>query len=183
MVGHMNFEELDSETRRWMLTRLDLEEAMPVRYRPKNLSKEGEAEYPRLLRGVIESSTGSEVSLAQALSDQAFWQATRFYERKGKIVEARIDPFVAARRLALTEFNTYYVAGLAHRLQSEGINDCEVYRAADPVGDRASCSDHEGQRYLLTEVISGHRATYWPQADLDAFSIPAGPNCHHSIRR
>lgn len=75
-------------------------------------------------------------------------------------------------------------AGLAHRLVSEGETECEVYRASEPKFKHASCSVHEGRAYPLPSIIDGHRAGYWPEpGDPEKLSIPAGPGCHHTIRR
>jgi hypothetical protein len=98
--------------------------------------------------------------------------------------ERRVNVRQASERLALTEFNTWYVAGFAHRLVDEGVTECEVYRAAEPKFEHASCSSHELQVYPLAGIIAGHRASYWPDAgDPSKLSIPAGPGCHHTIRR
>jgi hypothetical protein len=90
----------------------------------------------------------------------------------------------AAERLAVTEFNTWYVRGLAKRLLDEGVTQCQVYRAALPKWEPADCTKHEGQAYPVKDVYDGHRAKYWPEPrNPNAFSIPAGPSCHHTIRR
>ncbi len=180
----MAFEELDSVTREWMLQSFDEDEADPNPYRAKDLTPVGRREFARLMRAAISGPNGNELTLGAALSDAGFWNSSRSYVRRGKTVTARVDPSVTAKRLALTEFNTYYVSGLAHRLLAEGEAACIVYRAANPETEPASCSEHEGQRYSLTDIIAGHRANYWPEpGDPTALSIPAGPNCHHSIRR
>ena len=61
--------------------------------------------------------------------------------------------------LALTEFNTWYVAGLARKLLSEGETQCQVYGAANPKWEHASCSTHEGAVYPVTDIIS--RSPNW----------------------
>jgi hypothetical protein len=58
-----------------------------------------------------------------------------------------------------------------------------VYRASEPKWAVASCSQHEGHIVPVRKVYDGHRSRYWPTEDLNAFSIPFQPGCHHSIRR
>jgi hypothetical protein len=180
----MNFEELDGATRRWMYERFEAEEASGDAYRSKTLSPAGLAAFPDLMRAAIRDPNGNEVTLAGALNRPEFWSPTEFYVRRGVERERNVNFGQASERLALTEFNTWYVAGLAHRLLVEGESECEVYRATEPKFVHASCSTHEGQRYPLAEIISGHRAGYWPEpGDHTRLSIPAGPGCSHTIRR
>lgn len=170
----MNFEELDHGTREHMLAAFENEEASGP-YRSQVLSAAGLAAFPDLMRDAIRA--GDETALAAGLTRDDFWEE---YDAGGKRVNVR----QSAERLALTEFNTWYVAGLARKLQAEGATECEVYRAATPRWEHASCSTHEGQRYPLAEIVAGHRGGYWPPPGIsDAFSIPAGPGCHHTIRR
>ncbi len=170
----MNFKELDTPTREHMLAAFEAEEAGGP-YRSQVLSAAGLAAFPELMRDAIQS--GDESTLGAALARDDFWEER---DGGGRTVNVR----QSAERLALTEFNTWYVAGLARRLQSEGETECQVYRAANPKWEHASCSTHEGQRYPLADVTAGHRAGYWPPpGDPGAFSIPAGPGCHHTIRR
>lgn len=180
----MNFEELDSTTRSWMLRRFDAEEASGAPYRSKVLSSAGLALYPELVRSAIQDPSGTERSLAQALNYREFWNTMDSYVRKGVWGERRVNIGQASERLALTEFNTWYVAGLAHRLVDEGEGDCKVYRACEPKFEHASCSAHEGKTYALASIIDGHRVGYWPEpGNPNVISIPAGPGCHHTISR
>lgn len=180
----MNFDELDGTTRDWMRTRLELELASPNPYGSRGLSPAGLAAFPDLMRDAIQDPNGNEVSLAVALDHAELWNPTELYVRKGVQHERRVNVRQASERLALTEFNTWYVAGLAHRLVDEGEMECEVYRAAEPKFEHASCSSHEGKRYPLADIIDGHRAGYWPEpGDPTKLSVPAGLGCHHTIRR
>src|SRR5437016_1330879 len=99
----MLFEELDSVTRRWMLSALIEEEASTSPYRSKVLSSEGLFAFPEMVRGAIEQ--GTEVDLATSLGVQKYWNLT---EGSSKRVNYR----QAANRLAVVEFNTWYVRGL-----------------------------------------------------------------------
>ena len=171
----MKFDELTPETRQHMLAEFEVEEASGNPYRSRAMSALGLHSFPMLMRTAIIS--GTEETLAFALAQAGYWNAL---DGSGR----RINMEQASMRLALTEFNTWYVRGLAGRLLDEGVLHCEVYRGAMPKGEPAECSQHEGQILLVTDVYSGHRARYWPlPGNPRAFAIPAGPSCHHTIRR
>lgn len=171
----MQFDELDDVTRRYMLSEFEAEQAGGNPYIPRNLSPAGRAAFPDLMREAIRS--GTEQTLSAALSNPTYWEP---HDASGKRVNV---PF-AAQRAALTEFNTWYVRGLARRLLDEGVEYCQVYRAMPPKHEPGECSQHEGQTCPVQMVYDGHRRRYWPEpGDPTAFSIPAGPSCHHTIRR
>jgi len=169
-----NFEELDSTTRQYMLSEFHAEEASGNPYRSSLLSPTGLTAFPKAMEEAL--LHGNEGTLANALSDSVYWHP---FDQSGK----RVNPASAAERLALTEFNTWYVRGLARRLMEEDVQYCEVYRAAPAWKPRQECLEHEGATYAVREIYEGHRARYWPQGDPKVLSIPAGPYCHHSIRR
>jgi hypothetical protein len=178
----MNYEELDETTRESMLREFEAEEAGGRPYRSKDLSAAGRAAFTGHMRDAIRQ--GTEVTLGPALSQPHYWNPTGRRTVKGVDRTYTINPGFAAERLALTEFSTWYVHGFAARLLAEGVTRCEIYRGAEPKGEPAECSQHEGQIVAVQLVYDGHRARYWPEpGDPTAFSIPAHPNCHHLIRR
>src|SRR5688500_2044314 len=110
----MNFEELDDDTRRYMLAEFDLGQANPNHFKSKLLSKDGEADFPEFMRRAI--NRGNEETLAESLANPALWNPT---DSGGH----RLNVLQAAERLAITEFNTWYVRGLAKRLLDEGVTN------------------------------------------------------------
>lgn len=178
----MQFEELDARTRESMLSEFEAEQAGPHPYRGRNLSPTGLEASVALMRQAIE--TGTEETLAQALSVPVHWNPTESYIRNNVARLRNLNYVQAAERLALTEFNTWYVRGFARRLLDEGVELCQIYRAAQPKWEPASCTQHEGSIYRVRVIYDGHRIRYWPEpGDETAFAIPYEPNCHHSIRR
>lgn len=178
----MRFEELDAATRASMLNGFRVEETSGLPYRSKTLSGAGLTAFPDLMEVAIRE--GDETTLARNLSVPSFWNPTETYERQGVLRERRINVAQVAERLAITEFNTWYVRGLSGRLLDEGVARCQVYRASMPRREPAECSDHEGDVYDVLTVYDGHRARYWPEpGNPQAISIPYGPGCHHTIRR
>lgn len=175
------FEELDATTRKWMLEEFRAEESKQP-YRSTRLSARGRLEFPRLMEEAIE--TGNEETLATALSRAEYWNTWEYAVRAGKRYSKSINPVKVAPALALTEFNTWYVRGLARRLTEEGEEFCQIYRAAPAWEPRAECVQHDGQVYPVKLIYQGHRACYWPPpGNPQALSIPVGTNCHHTIRR
>lgn len=177
----MDFQELDATTRELMLREFEVEWTGQNPYVSKALSARGREVFPGLIRQAIES--GNEESLAQALMSPDLWNRKESYERKGIVRERDINVRQAAERLALSEFNTWYVRGLARRLLNEGVTTCQAYRGSQPKWEPSECSAHEGQIYSVEEIYRGHRAQYWPVENALAVSIPFGPGCHHTIRR
>lgn len=178
----MFFEELDDITRRYMLEEFEEEELQGNPYRAKRLSAIGSTEFPGLMRQAIRS--GNEVTLIRSLLSSQYWYPTEPYNRSGMTHQRKVNTPQAAELLGLTEFNTWYVRGLAKRLMEEGITQCQVYRASEPKWERGECTEHEGKIFPIIEIYNGHRAKYWPEpGNPYAISIPLGPNCHHTIRR
>ena len=177
----MNFKELDETTRRCMLQEFEIEIASQNPYFGRNLSAAGRAAFPEMMREAIIS--GNEETLGAALNRADLWNEMETYERNGVFRERRINVRQASERLALTEFNTWYVRGLSRRLIDEGVTHCQAYRAAQPRWEPADCTAHENQVFIVREIYDGHRARYWPVVNENAVSIPFGPGCHHTIRR
>ena len=177
----MNFEELDDTTRRYMSQEFEAEIASSNPYLGKNLSAEGRTVFPELMREAI--NTGNEATLGASLNRADLWNEVETYKRNGVVRERRINVRQASERLALTEFNTWYVRGLASRLIDEGVTHCQAYRAAEPKWEPAVCTAHEDKVFTVQEIYEGHRAGYWPLENPAAVSIPFGPGCHHTIRR
>lgn len=176
----MHFEELD-DTRQHMLIEFE-DEQRGRPYFGKGLSAAGVTVFPDLMRDAIR--IGNEVSLSVALVNVDFWSPTETYVRNGVTRERQVNVAQAAERLAISEFNTWYVRGLARRLLHEKVERCQAYRAGQPKWEPGDCDAHEGQIYVVQDIYNAHRARYWPEpGNLSAVSIPFGPGCHHTIRR
>jgi hypothetical protein len=175
------YEQLDDLTRKWMMVEFESEQANGLPYFGKVLSPTGRAAFPNLMRAAI--ANGNEETLARSLAAPRYWLDSEPYERNGVLRIRNVNVVQAAERLAATEFNTWYVRGLTRRAIEEGIQNCEVYRAAEPKWQPAECANHEGVRYSVKDVYAGHRAKYWPEPGNPAVtSVPFGPGCHHTVR-
>lgn len=178
----MNFEELDEKTRSYMLAEFEAEEAGGNPYLGERLTSVGRAAFPEVMRQAIQTGNGQ--TLVKALLKPAYWNPTETYERNGIVRTRNINMQQATEQLSLSEFNTWYVRGLAKRLMEEGVAKCQAYRGANPKWEPGDCAAHEGQVFSVEEIYKGHRARYWPKpGDPNANSIPFTPGCHHTIRR
>lgn len=152
-----------------------------VPFHPRVLSDHGRRQFPQIMEEAIKS--GDDGILAQALNKQAFFQ-DRPRRTKTGTTKVRTNPTADSKMLALTEFNTWYVRGLSRRLMEEGVEVCEVYRADPALVPRCECTAWKDRVFSVRDVYDGHRTRYHGAgSDRSAFSVPSGPNCHHSIRR
>jgi hypothetical protein len=176
------FEELDDITRKWMLEEFLNEEKSGAQYRSSRLSERGLEIFPIEMKKAIVD--GNEESLEKALENPDYWNQSETYRVKGGIRSRAINPTFAAQSLARTEFITWFTRGFARRLIEEGEKQCQVVRIAPADEPRGECLSHENGIYDVLDIYNGHRARYCPPPGKpNAFSIPMGTNCHHSIRR
>lgn len=175
----MEFEELDSKTRKWMLVEFEAEEKDKP-YRSPRLTSVGIEKFSDIMRKAIKS--GDISSLTNDLLDSSFWNRTESYVRNG-VERTKNIPSNAPKLLAHSEFTTWYTRGFARRLMEEGVELCEIYRAEPAKIPRCECTRLEGQKVKVKDVYDGHRAEYHHPRTASAVPIPSGPMCHHTIRR
>ncbi len=173
----MRYDDLDEETRRWMLVELREEETRGP-YRSPSLSAMGRGRFLEIMERAI--STGSENSLATNLEPGELWSE---YEPSPLGGVRKTEPLRAAHALAHQEFNTWYVRGLCRRLMEEGEKRVQVYLAGDAEVPGDECGAYENMVLEVRFLYNGHRAKYWPKTNPKAFSVPCSPQCQHSIRR
>lgn len=178
----MNFEELDSATRDYMLKEFRAEQNSENPYRSQLMTAAGNEQFVEIMERAI--TTGNEISLEQELANPSFWVSSTTARRKETTYSKSVDFRVAAKTFALTEFNTWYVRGFAKRLMDEGEKECEVYRADTAVEPRCECTRWQTQTFDVKMIYDGHRKRYHHETiDRSAIAVPSGPNCHHSIKR
>ena len=177
-----NFEELDEETRKWMLVEFLNEENSGNPYRSPRLSPLGLDIFPKEMEKAIKM--GDEESLKNALLNPDYWKPKEPYTRGGEEYWRKINHEKAAEFLAYSDFNTWYIKGFSRRLMEDGEEYCQVYRAGFSEEPRGECLVHEDQIYKVEDIYNGHRIRYWPKpGKKGVLSIPVGTNCHHSIKR
>ncbi len=178
-VGALRLLDLTPVLRERMLAEWRREEAGPNPYRSPRLTEAGVIAFVAAMP--IALVVGNEVSLAQALARREYWKSVEHRtSRRGRWIPASM-PRNANEVLAWTEYLTWYTRAIAGQLLDEGEDECLVYRAAPAWQARCECVTLEGQTVKTVDVYAGHRARYWPIGLPGAFSIPVGPNCHHTI--
>jgi hypothetical protein len=170
-------ENLDDETRRYMLAELDYDAEQNLLHISPFLSGQGQRDYPNLLRAALEQ--GNDETLSQALSAQRRIQRSYQKRKPGGGFTIASVPANAAQQLAESEFNRYYIRAVARRAIEAGIPELIVYRAKPVAMPRA-----ESEALVETTVD--------PQALLDdlrahsgerpALGIPGGPGSGISVR-
>lgn len=149
----------------------------------QDLVEPGWAQWERVIPEAL--SSHDEEWLTNQMLDPSFWRSHRTRAlRSGGFSDQRISPSWVAPFLCRNEFNIAYIHGLASVLLDRGETECVVYRANAAYEPRGECTSWEGQRFATQDVFDGHRIRYWPTESKQpaAFSVPSGPNCHHSIR-
>lgn len=177
----LNLPHLDAPTREYMLREFTREQRGRRPYAPPALSAAGRASFSGLVRVAI--MAGTDDGLAAALEMSGLWNHGAIHQI-GAEAGRPMEVHHVATLVGVNEFNTWYVRGLAARLLDEDVEQCEVYRAAAADSSCTDCVEYEGRRVSARTIYAGHRARYWPPpGDPDAFSVPEGPGCFHSIRR
>lgn len=164
-----NFPEL-ADSRERMLEAFLAEQASNGMqpYVPSGMTPMGEEQFPGFMEAALRG--GNEMTLANDLDFAPFWNGAA-------------HPSRIAKRVAVTEFNTWYVRGLALRLADEGVESCAVF-AADTTAKCAECSPIDGKTLPVEVILAGHRIRYHHETpNTDALAVPLHPECRHSIRR
>ncbi len=187
-MGFQYFHLHDSDVRTEMLNAwheewADLSANWPQDQRPygKQLTDAGWAAFEQAMPEALASKDDD--WLVGEMSSPAYRMDQSPRKTKNGITMVNYNKQDALERLCFGEFNIAYIRGLARALLARGETTCLVYRADPAYVPRAECSSWEGQTFPLADVIAGHRARYFPPpGDPMAFSVPSGPNCHHSIQ-
>jgi hypothetical protein len=121
--------------------------------------------------------------LLEQMSLGDYWVPTLTRRTKSGVTQVEYNKSDALEKLTVGEFNIAYIRGLALALTARGEVSCIVYRADAAYVPRSECSAWENREFPLADVLAGHRARYFPPpGNRLAWSVPSGPNCHHSIR-
>lgn len=171
----MNFVNLDDETRKFMLDKLQQDVTANKLYLSPRLSDAGRRNYEKLLRLAIQN--GEDVSLANSLVGmlKAYEQRAK---KSGGYTAAKV-PITAPETLAEGEFNRFYCRGVCRRAIAEGLEEVEVYRAK-PVRDPRPQS-----QVLVGSKLKADRWLHDLQTNIGvdlALGVPAGPNSGLSAR-
>src|SRR5215813_2169615 len=172
------FENLDQRTRQLMLDEMEFDIAHNQLHISPFLSGQGQWDYADLLRKAIKR--GNDETLGQDL--QARRRILRSLPRRkpqgGYVIAATVEN--AAELLAESEFNRYYIRGLARRAIEDDISELVVYRAKPTRNPRPESEARLEMAISPKELLEDLRAH--PGDELPALGIPSGPNSGLSVR-
>jgi hypothetical protein len=169
----LKFENLDDETRRHMVAEIDADASGSGFYLSNYLAAAGQEAWPKLLRQAAER--GTDDSLAGSLRGSFKQQVERKKPTGGYTMVA--VPVTAADTLSQSQFNMYYMRGLALRAQAEG-RTLTVYRARHSERPRPESEAMIGSQLDPDVVLEVLRRTKGVEPDIQ---IPM-PNSGLTIR-
>ena len=171
-------ENLDERTRQLMLDEVEYDIAHNQLHISPFLSGQGQWDYPDLLRKAIQR--GNDETLVRDL--QARRRIIRTLPRRnprgGYTLVATVEN--AAEVLAESEFNRYYIRGLARRAIEDEIPELVVYRAKPARNPRPESEARVEMALAPKELLEDLRAH--PGDELPALGVPSGPNSGLSVR-
>lgn len=170
-------ENLDAETRRWMLAELDDDVAHNRLHISPYLSGQGVHDYANLLREAL--ADGTDDTLAEALrAHRRIERSVQKRKPKGGFTLVSV-PANAAQVVAESEFNRYYIRGVARRAVEAGIPEVVVYRAKPVAEPRAESEALVETTVAPQALLDDLRAN---TGDRPALGVPAGPGSGLSVR-
>ncbi|MBS1799664.1 MAG: hypothetical protein JSS95_07555 [Acidobacteria bacterium] len=171
------YENLDAETRKYMVEEIDWDIEAGSMYISNFLNAYGKTRWPTILR--IAAESGNDDTLAKALvAEQCLANQYEKKKPKGGTTWAAV-PYTASQTMGEGEFNRYFVRGLCKRAIAEGIPDLEVYRAKSVAIPRIESQAKLGTYVNPTVVLADLRTT---QGVEPALGLPPGPNSGLTLR-
>jgi hypothetical protein len=126
----------------------------------KQLTDQGWDAFERVMPEAL--AERDEQWLFEQMSPARYWVETLSRRTKSGVTQVLYNKEDALQKLTLGEFNIAYIHGLAQALTNRGEVSCVVYRADDAYVPRAECSAWEDRQFPLADVLTGHRARYFP---------------------
>jgi len=173
----LTYHNLDDRTRKLMSDEMDYDIAHNQLHISPFLSGQGQRDYVNLLREAIQR--GSDETLAKNL--RAHRRITKALPRRkpegGYMIAAA--PVNAARLLAESEFNRFYIRALARRAMEDGIPELVVYRAKQVRKPRPE-SEALVETTIAPEALLADLRAHPDQPP--TLGVPSGPNSGLSVR-
>jgi hypothetical protein len=171
-------ENLDDRTRQLMLDELEYDIAHNQLHISPFLSGQGQRDYVNLIREAIQN--GTDQTLAENLKAHRRINRTlpRRQPKGGYSIAATPDN--AAEILAESEFNRYYIRGLARRAIEDGIPELVIYRAKPVKNPRPESVSRVETTLSPQDLLDDLRAH--PGDEPPALGVPSGPNSGLSVR-
>ena len=171
-------ENLDDRTRQLMLAELEYDISHNQLHISPFLSGQGQRDYVHLIREAIQS--GTDQTLAENLKLHRRINRTQPRRQPKGGYSIASTPENAADILAESEFNRYYIRGLARRAIEDGIPELVIYRAKPAKNPRPESEARVETTISSQDLLDDLRAN--PGDEPPALGVPAGPNSGLSVR-
>ena len=171
-------ENLDDRTRQLMLEELEYDIAHNQLHISPFLSGQGQRDYAFLLREALQN--GTDESLAENLREHRRIIRTQPRRQPKGGYSIAATPENAAQVLAESEFNRYYIRGLARRAIEDGIEELVIYRAKPAKNPRPESESRVETSISPQELLDDLRAH--PGDEPPTLGVPSGPNSGLSVR-
>jgi hypothetical protein len=173
----LKYENLDAETRRYMLEEIEMDIVSDKIYRSSYLGQRAQGSWPDYI--LAAARDGSDDSLAQQLRSPGILnQMTQRLLASGKTIQAKV-PHNAAEVLAESEFNRYFARGLSRRAIDGNIPRLEVYRAKTVMVPRQESEQLIGLLVEPKVLLIDLRGSIGVET---ALGIPPGPGSGITVR-
>jgi hypothetical protein len=173
----LKYENLDAETRKFMVEEIDMDVKADKIYRSSYLGQRTQGNWPDMMRDAADK--GNDDTLAAELRKPGSLNATTMRRKvKGGMTAAKV-PHNAAEVLAESEFNRYYCRGLCRRALENGIAKLQVYRAKAVAQPRPDSELKIGFLADPQTVLIDVRASIGVET---ALGIPPGPGSGITLR-
>jgi len=173
----LNYENLDEQTRQFMLQEVELDVSRGKLYISPRLNEQGVKHYESLLKEAIQGY--EDTWLANELLYRDYMR-THEQRRKpsGGFTTAKV-PVNAPDTLAEGEFNRFYVRGLCARAIQNGMAEVEVYRGKQVRQPRPQSEALIGKRIPAQSLLEDLRQSLGVEP---ALGLPSGPNSGLTVR-
>ena len=169
------FENLDNEIRDLMTSEIKSDFSNGKLYFSKRFNENGNKLYLQLLLDSVNS--GDEESLAIALKQNNCFAEMEARNGKKGVTYAKI-PETANQTLAESEFNRYYIRGLALKALVSSLT-LTIYRARHSENPRTESEIMIGKQVSADKILNDLRSSIGFDT---ALGLPAGPNSGLSVK-
>ncbi|HET9909157.1 MAG TPA: hypothetical protein VFQ23_21085 [Anaerolineales bacterium] len=173
------FENLDERTRGLMLDEMKYDITNNQLHISPFLSGQGQRDYASLLQEAIQH--GDDETLAQNLREHRRINRTQPRRQpKASGYSIAATPENAAEILAESEFNRYYIRGVARCAIEDGIQELVIYRAKPARNPRPESEARVETSISPQDLLDDLRSH--PGDEPPALGVPSGPNSGLSVR-
>ena len=170
-----NFENLDEQTRELMASEIKSDIDNDRLYFSKRFNENGHRIYAELILEAV--SGGDEETLATSLKANNCFADKEARNGKNGITYAKV-PETANQTLAESEFNRFYIRGLAIRAISTG-QTLTIYRARHSDNPRQESEKMIGKQIEACKLLSDLQDNIGTDT---ALGLPPGPNSGLSVK-